>query len=132
MQARLVDDQRSCQNAIFIKLSVMLLPKFKLDTELLLVLSRILFVFKLQSINNSKRTNAPEGFLHNYKKKLSLTAKHKQAKFNYARCHFISGTDFRRWIFSDEVRFNLDGLNSFGSYSTKNVNLKQIKWAVVE
>lgn len=61
------------------------------------------------------------------KKKLPLTAVQRQKRVNFARRHLLSGTDFSRWIFSDEKRFSLDGPDNFGSYGTDNVELSRIK-----
>lgn len=61
------------------------------------------------------------------KKKLPLTKSHRQTRLNFARRHLINRTDFSRWIFSDEKRFNLDGPDNMMSYGTENAQLERIK-----
>jgi hypothetical protein len=61
------------------------------------------------------------------KKKLPLTKKHKQERLKFARRHLTAGTDFSRWIFSDEKSFNLDGPDNMGSYGTEYAQLHRIK-----
>ena len=62
-----------------------------------------------------------------HQKKLPLSDVDKTRRLNFARLHIINGTDFSKWIFSDEKRFNLDGPDNLGSYNTSTVKLERVK-----
>jgi transposase len=50
------------------------------------------------------------------KKQLGLSDEHKAARVIFARRHLKERTDFLKWIFTDEKKFNLDGPDNMRSY----------------
>lgn len=53
-------------------------------------------------------------------KQLDLTDAHKTARLDFARKHLREQTDFKKWIITDEKKFNFDGPDNLKSYILPN------------
>jgi len=85
-------------------------------------------IISLRDIQAAIPTSICRSAVHNYLKRNSLiknrkllsksplTPQHKIARLNWARSHMNWSEQWSTIIFSDEKKFNLDGIDGFHSY----------------